>query len=84
MPGTGCAHWVAHQLNFTDGLKCDKGFTVRVRTGANAYTWRFAGSHGRGTNKLLHLRAPSTRGRYRLVVSAHGHSTSATVIVRRR
>ena len=31
MPGTGCAHWVAHQLNFTDGLKCDKGFTVRVR-----------------------------------------------------
>ena len=31
MPGTGCAHWVAHQLNITDGLACDKGFTVRVR-----------------------------------------------------
>jgi hypothetical protein len=31
MPGTGCAHWVAHQYNYTSGLKCDKGFTVRVR-----------------------------------------------------
>jgi hypothetical protein len=31
MPGTGCAHWVAHQLGYSEGLKCDKGFTVRVR-----------------------------------------------------
>jgi len=31
MPGTGCAHWVAHQYGYTDGLKCDKGYTVRVR-----------------------------------------------------
>ena len=31
MPGTGCAHWVAHQYGYTDGLTCDKGFTVRVR-----------------------------------------------------
>ena len=31
MPGTGCAHWVAHEYGYTDGLKCDKGYTVRVR-----------------------------------------------------
>jgi hypothetical protein len=31
MPGTGCAHWVAHERGYTSGLKCDKGFTVRVR-----------------------------------------------------
>ena len=30
---------------------------------------------------MLHLRAPTRRGRYRLVVSEHGHSTTATVIV---
>jgi hypothetical protein len=31
MPGTGCAHWVAHERGYTAGLKCDKGYTVRVR-----------------------------------------------------
>ena len=31
MPGTGCAHWVAHERGYTTGLKCDKGYTVRVR-----------------------------------------------------
>lgn len=59
-------------------------FTVKVHTAAKTYTWKFAGKHGAGTKKLLHLRAPSRRGRYRLVVSEHGHSTSAIVIVRRK
>ena len=31
MPGTGCAHWVAHQLGLTAGLTCNDGFSVRVR-----------------------------------------------------
>ena len=56
-------------------------FTVGVHTGATTYTWRLAGKHGSGTKKLLHLRAPSKRGRYRLVVSEHRYSASATVIV---
>ena len=59
-------------------------FAVKVRTAAPQYTWRFAGEHGTaktGKTKLLHLRAPGRRGRYRLVVSEHGHSASATVIV---
>jgi hypothetical protein len=33
--GTGCAHWVAHQLNIrnaTGSEKCLKGFTYRVRS----------------------------------------------------
>jgi hypothetical protein len=57
-------------------------FTVVVRTGAPKYRWRFAGKRGTGKGRLLHLHAPARRGRYRLVVSEHGHSAAATVIVR--
>jgi hypothetical protein len=56
-------------------------FTVKVRTGAPRYTWRFAGTHGIEKKRLLHLRAPAHGGRYRLVVSTHGHATSAIVNV---
>jgi hypothetical protein len=56
-------------------------FTVTVRTAAPKYTWKLAGAHGTGTKKVLHLRAPAHHGRYRLVVSEHGHTTTATVIV---
>jgi hypothetical protein len=31
IPGTGCAHWVAHQNGYKTGaVKCDLGFTCRV------------------------------------------------------
>ncbi len=30
IPGTGCAHWVAHQMNLTSGATCDSGFSIRV------------------------------------------------------
>lgn len=56
-------------------------FTVTVRTGAPKYTWKLAGARGTGTKKVLHLRAPKHGGRYRLVVSEHGHAATATVIV---
>ena len=56
-------------------------FTVKVRTGAPQYTWRFAGAHGAEKKPPLHLHAPAHRGRYRLVVSEHGHSATALVIV---
>lgn len=55
-------------------------FTVDVRTIAAAYEWRFAGRHGRSHQETLRLRAPAKRGRYRLVVSEHGHT--ANVLVR--
>lgn len=58
-------------------------FTVKVRTTAPHYRWKLSGSHGIGKEKLLHLRAPVRRGRYRLVVKADGDSASATVVVGR-
>jgi len=59
-------------------------FTVKVRTTAASYAWTLAGKNGSGTTKLLHLRAPSRPGRYRLVVSEHHYSATATVIVGKR
>lgn len=59
-------------------------FTVDVHTGAATYSWRLAGRLGTGHKELLHLRAPSSAGRYRLVVSEDGHSTSALVLVVRK
>jgi hypothetical protein len=56
-------------------------FFVDVRTAAPKYSWRLARRHGAGHGKLLHLRAPARRGRYRLVVTEHGHSASVRVIV---
>jgi hypothetical protein len=58
-------------------------FTVKVRTAARHYRWKLSGAHGVGKEKLLHLRAPLRRGRYRLVVKANGDSASATVVVGR-
>jgi hypothetical protein len=31
MPGTGCAHWISHQLGINRGLQCDVGHSTRVR-----------------------------------------------------
>lgn len=30
LPGTGCAHWVAHQLGIRGGAVCLEGYTIRV------------------------------------------------------
>jgi hypothetical protein len=30
IPGTGCAHYVAHQLNIRNGARCLAGFSIRV------------------------------------------------------
>lgn len=47
-------------------------FTVRVRPGGR-YRWKLGRARGTGKGPLLHLRAPSRRGRYRLVISANGN-----------
>jgi hypothetical protein len=62
-------------------VKPGAGFTVKVRTAAPRYTWRFAGAHGTEKTTLLHLHAPAHRGHYRLVVSTHGHSATELVNV---
>jgi hypothetical protein len=58
-------------------------FTVGVATAAPKYAWRLAGKHGTGRGKVLRLRAPSRRGKYRLVVKEGHHATSAIVNVGR-
>jgi FlgD Ig-like domain len=57
-------------------------FTVHVETNASRYSWRLAGRHGARRGKVLRLRAPAKRGRYRLFVSEQGHTASALVKVR--
>jgi flagellar hook assembly protein FlgD len=55
---------------------------VHVKTTAKRYTWRLGQRHGAHRGKVLHLRAPTTPGTYRLVVTANGHATTAVVRVR--
>jgi hypothetical protein len=57
-------------------------FTVQVKTAARRYTWRLGHRHGSGHGKVLRLRAPTTPGTYRLVVTENGHATTAAVQVR--
>ena len=56
-------------------------FTVHVETAARRYTWHLGHRHGARHVKVLRLRAPTTPGTYRLVVSENGHTTAAVVEV---
>jgi hypothetical protein len=53
----------------------------RVRTDARRFTWQLGKRRGSSRPGLLVLRTPSAPGRYRLVVTANGHSARAVVIV---
>ena len=57
-------------------------FRVHVETAARRYTWRLGKRHGSRHGKLLRLRAPTTPGTYRLVVTEDGQSATAVVRVR--
>jgi hypothetical protein len=59
-------------------------FGVRVETDASSFAWRLGGRRGVAAPGLLVLRSPAKAGRYRLVVTEHGHSDSAVVVVRPR
>lgn len=63
-------------------VRSGRRFTVRVTTAARRYTWRLGDRRGARRGKTLRLRAPTTPGRYRLVVAANGHATAALVQVR--
>ena len=58
-----------------------KRFTVLVRTAARHYGWRLGRQHGSHRSRILHLRAPTTPGTYRLVVTEDGQSSTAVVRV---
>jgi hypothetical protein len=57
-------------------------FAVHVETKAPRYTWRLGGRHGAKRTSRLRLRAPSSRGTYRLFVTEQGHTAIAVVRVR--
>jgi hypothetical protein len=63
-------------------VRSGHGFKVHVTTAARHYTWRLGHRHGAHRGKILHLRAPTTPGTYRLVVTESGQSTTATIEVR--
>ena len=54
---------------------------VHVKTAAKRYTWRLGQRHGSHRGSVLHLRAPTTPGTYRLVVAENGQTTTAVVQV---
>jgi hypothetical protein len=60
---------------------------VRVSTDATSVRWRLGGRSGKVSGRRavhsLTLPVPPRAGRYRLAVTANGHRTRATVVVRR-
>jgi hypothetical protein len=62
-------------------VKAGRHFKVHVETAARRYTWRLGQRHGERRGKTLRLRAPTTPGTYRLVVTANGHVTTSVVRV---
>ena len=56
-------------------------FRVHVTTAPSRYTWRLGQRHGSQRGRILRLRAPTTPGTYRLVVTEGGQSTTAVVRV---
>ncbi|MGB2953206.1 MAG: FlgD immunoglobulin-like domain containing protein [Gaiellaceae bacterium] len=64
-------------------VRAQTRFGVRVSTDAKRYRWRLGKRRGVGRQRVLVLRA-GYAGRYRLVVTARGHSATTVVIVGRR
>ena len=62
-------------------VRSGRPFKVHVTTASRRYAWRLGQRHGERRGRVLRLRAPSTPGRYRLVVAVNGHATTAIVRV---
>ena len=63
-------------------VRSGRPFKVHVETASKRYTWRLGHRHGERRGKRLRLRAPTTPGTYRLVVTENGHAATAVVRVR--
>jgi flagellar hook capping protein FlgD len=61
-----------------------RGRTLRVRVSTDVQTvhWQLAGRRGTVHKHVFVIPVPRPSGRYRLAVSANGHTTRATVVVR--
>ncbi|HEY2074061.1 MAG TPA: FlgD immunoglobulin-like domain containing protein [Gaiellaceae bacterium] len=55
---------------------------VGVATDAKRYRWKLGVRSGNASGPVLKLRAPTSRGTYRLTVTERGHDAVATVVVR--
>lgn len=55
---------------------------VGVSTDAKRYRWKLGARSGTASGRELALRAPNRAGTYRLTVVEHGHSSSASVVVK--
>jgi len=55
---------------------------IGVSTDAKRYRWTLGARSGKGSGRVLKLRAPTSRGTYRLTVSERGHVDTASVVVR--
>jgi hypothetical protein len=54
---------------------------IGVSTDARRYAWRLRSRHGFAHGPFLSVPAPQKAGRYRLIVTEHGHSDHALVVV---
>jgi hypothetical protein len=54
---------------------------IGVSTDARHYAWRLQSRHGVAHGPLLSIVAPAKAGRYRLVVTEHGRSDIAVIVV---
>jgi hypothetical protein len=76
---------VLRYIDVTPGqvtVRSGRPFKVHVETASKRYTWRLGQRHGERRGKRLRLRAPTTPGTYRLVVTENGHAATAVVRVR--
>ncbi|MHB8469890.1 MAG: FlgD immunoglobulin-like domain containing protein [Gaiellaceae bacterium] len=64
------------------GVRAGGRIEIGVSTDARRYGWRLGARHGFAHGPVLGIAAPAKAGRYRLVVTEHGHSDRALVIVR--
>ena len=55
---------------------------IGVSTDAKRFHWTLGARSGKGSGRVLKLRAPAAAGTYRLTVSEHGHVDTASVVVR--
>jgi hypothetical protein len=62
-------------------VRAGKRFRVHVVTDAVSYRWLFAGRRGRGTKRLLVLRAPEEPRGYKLYVVVGTQAARADVVV---
>jgi hypothetical protein len=62
--------------------RAGRTFEIGVSTDAKRYSWQLGRRHGTVSSPVLQLQAPTTRGRYTLTVTEHGHASRAAVFVR--